>query len=67
MLESKLKANTILPHPLSEVSQMQVSYWTHLPIAQGLGPVQGSITQKSLHTVTPHPSMLLLSRQESVA
>lgn len=49
MLDSNQKADTILrpPPPPQEVIQMQISYWTHLPIVQGLGPVQGSITQKA--------------------
>lgn len=52
-LDTNQKADTILP-PWGSHSNAN-NYWTHLPIVQGLGPVQGSITQKSWHALTPCP------------
>lgn len=51
--DTNQKADTILP-PVGSHSNAN-NYWTHLPIVQGLGPVQGSITQKSWHALTPCP------------
>lgn len=63
MLDTNQKADTILP-PLGSHSNAN-NYWTHLPIVQGLGPVQGSITQKSWHAQTPCPRSV--TQEESMA
>lgn len=52
-LDTNQKADTILP-TLGSHSNAN-NYWTHLPIVQGLGPVQGSTSQKSWHALTPCP------------
>lgn len=63
MVDANQKADTILP-PLGSHSNAN-NCWTHLPIVQGLGPVQGSITQKSWHAQTPCPGSV--TQEESMA